>query len=70
MMIADNGKGFDSTKETMGNGLKNMKKRASEIGAQLFIDSIPGTGTTIKFELAFLNDISKRSLGRSKKMLN
>lgn len=52
MMIRDNGKGFDATKESSGNGLKNMKKRALEIGASLFIDSTPGNGTTIKLELA------------------
>jgi two-component system, NarL family, sensor histidine kinase UhpB len=52
MMISDNGKGFDITKESLGNGLKNMKKRAMEIGAQLLVDSAPGSGTTIKLELA------------------
>ena len=52
MMITDNGKGFDSNKETEGNGLKNMRKRASEMGAVLLIDSIPGNGTTIKLEMA------------------
>ena len=47
MLISDNGKGFDVTKEFIGNGLKNMKKRADEIGAKLLIDSNPGGGTTI-----------------------
>ncbi|HUR30376.1 MAG TPA: tetratricopeptide repeat protein, partial [Saprospiraceae bacterium] len=52
MLIRDNGKGFDTTNGFSGNGLKNMQRRASEIGAQLWIDSIPGAGTTIKLELA------------------
>ncbi len=52
MMIRDNGKGFDSSADFLGNGLKNMKKRASEIGAQLLIDSEPGSGTMIQLELA------------------
>src|SRR5687767_15598621 len=39
MLIEDNGKGFDRSNETEGNGLKNMKKRAAEIGAILHIDS-------------------------------
>jgi signal transduction histidine kinase len=52
MMIQDNGKGFDTSKESYGNGLKNMKKRAVEMRAQLWIDSMPGEGTTIKLELA------------------
>jgi len=51
MMIRDNGKGFDTSAVAAGNGLKNMKKRAMEIGALLLIDSIPGSGTTIKMEL-------------------
>ena len=52
MLISDNGKGFDRNNETHGNGLKNMKRRASEMGADLQIDSLPGNGTTIQLELA------------------
>jgi signal transduction histidine kinase len=52
MMIKDNGKGFDINKLTEGNGLKNMKKRANEIGADLVIDSYPGNGTTIQLRIA------------------
>jgi len=52
MMINDNGKGFDRNKENLGNGLRNMKKRAQEMGAVLHVDSLPGSGTTIKLELA------------------
>jgi signal transduction histidine kinase len=52
MMIRDNGKGFEVGKSTEGNGLKNMKKRAEEIGAKLVIDSFPGNGTTIHLSVA------------------
>ena len=52
MLIQDNGKGFDVKKSTGGNGLKNMKKRAIEIGAQLTIESFPGNGTTIQLSIA------------------
>ena len=52
MVISDNGKGFDTTKESLGNGLTNMQKRATEMRAQLLIDSVPGMGTIIKLELA------------------
>ena len=51
MLIRDNGKGFDVNKESQGNGLKNMKKRAQEIGANLLIESEIGTGTTLQFIL-------------------
>lgn len=49
MLIRDNGKGFDINKSSQGNGLKNMKKRAQEIGGQLIIESGAGIGTTIQF---------------------
>jgi len=52
ILIRDNGKGFDPYKPTEGNGIKNMKKRASEIGAKLLIDSFPGSGTTIQLQIA------------------
>jgi signal transduction histidine kinase len=52
MTIKDNGKGFNTNKETQGNGLKNMQKRASEMGAILKIDSEPGSGVAIKLEMA------------------
>lgn len=53
MLIKDNGKGFDTGLViTDGNGLKNMKKRAVEIGAQLVINSWPGNGTAIQLMVA------------------
>jgi two-component system sensor histidine kinase UhpB len=52
MLIRDNGKGFDITRSTEGNGIKNMRKRAEEIGGRLYIDSEPGHGTTIQLRIA------------------
>ncbi|HZY10557.1 MAG TPA: tetratricopeptide repeat protein [Bacteroidota bacterium] len=52
MLIRDNGKGFDTNKLTEGNGIKNMKKRALEIGAKLMIDSVLGEGTMIQLKVA------------------
>ncbi len=51
MVIRDNGIGFDMEHAQMGNGIKNMKRRAAEIGAQLLIESAEGKGTNI--ELSF-----------------
>jgi two-component system sensor histidine kinase UhpB len=51
MIIRDNGIGFDVNTESLGNGLKNMKKRALEIGANLLIESEAGEGTTLKLIL-------------------
>ena len=52
LSIRDNGKGFDQLRFVTGNGLKNMRKRAEEIGATFVIDSKPGNGTTIELKLA------------------
>jgi len=52
LLIRDNGKGFDVSQTTEGNGLKNMKKRANAIGADLLIDSHPGNGTIIQLMIA------------------
>jgi signal transduction histidine kinase/Tfp pilus assembly protein PilF len=51
MVIRDNGVGFDMENSKMGNGIKNMKRRAGEIGGQLLIESAEGKGTNI--ELSF-----------------
>jgi signal transduction histidine kinase len=45
--ILDNGKGFDTTLNTDGAGLHNLKNRAKMINADLSINSQPGNGTSI-----------------------
>ncbi|HKR04538.1 MAG TPA: two-component regulator propeller domain-containing protein [Bacteroidia bacterium] len=61
MNIKDDGKGFDTSpltplqkrgeyaeeKTLSGNGIRNMKKRAEELGGEMTIDSIHGGGTTL-----------------------
>ncbi len=44
----DNGKGFDAGARFLGNGLKNIKQRATEINAQVMIYSKPIKGTTVQ----------------------
>ena len=51
MMIEDDGKGFYSNSVTGGNGLGNMQGRATECNGFIFLDSVPGKGTTIRFEM-------------------
>jgi len=48
--IKDDGKGFDITKTTEGNGLKNINRRIKEIKYQLYIQSAPSKGTAILFQ--------------------
>jgi len=52
MLIRDNGNGFDITQLKQGNGLKNMRNRAGEMGAVISIDSLQGEGTTIQLKVA------------------
>lgn len=47
MVIMDNGKGFDLDQHSSGNGLKNMRGRAKDMKAEIRIDSIIGTGTSV-----------------------
>jgi|GEM_PF-2807006 len=48
--ITDNGSGFDITRldESATLGLNNLRFRAECIGAELSIDSHPGSGTTVR----------------------
>jgi len=47
-VISDDGKGFDADALSSRNGLKNMRKRAQEIGSKISIRSQPGNGTMIR----------------------
>jgi signal transduction histidine kinase len=53
LQIADDGIGFEISGEYDGNGLSSIKKRATDRGGELEIDSMPGTGTrtTLRVEL-------------------
>lgn len=45
--ISDDGKGFDPKTVKNGNGLHNMHKRAQEMGAEISIEPILGSGTSV-----------------------
>ncbi len=49
--IKDNGKGFFSSKDWPGTGLKNIKKRTSILKGNLIINSTHDTGTQIKVQI-------------------
>lgn len=61
LIVSDDGKGFDIDRERKqegeestsipGLGLRNMSSRASLIGAEFFMNSIPGQGTTAKLKI-------------------
>jgi ligand-binding sensor domain-containing protein/signal transduction histidine kinase len=57
LKIKDDGRGFDiaqmklmAAKSLSGNGLNNMKRRASEMKGECLIESSPGAGTTVHLE--------------------
>jgi len=52
LSVRDNGKGFDPVKKSMGNGLGNMKERASSMNGRVNIISSPGEGVAVEVRVA------------------
>ena len=55
--IADNGKGFNTTRNGRGFGLKTMRERAEELGGTLTIESELGKGTAVAVSLPIEEEI-------------
>ena len=57
IVISDDGVGFNAAARARGEfpqfGLSTMRERAESIGGSLTIDSTPGSGTTVRFELPY-----------------
>jgi PAS domain S-box-containing protein len=51
LLIQDNGKGFDTTKQTQGIGLLNMLNRAETLGGTMKIDSKPMEGCRLLIQI-------------------
>ncbi len=53
LTVKDNGRGFDqnTTSNGHGRGLHGLRERASELGAELIIDSPAGAGTVVTLKL-------------------
>ena len=49
--ITDNGHGFDAEHARQGNGLKNMHRRMKSVGGTVSLQSTPGAGTSVCFEV-------------------
>lgn len=45
--IKDNGKGFDDEIISLGNGIRNMKKRAHDLGGNLGVETMINNGTSV-----------------------
>jgi signal transduction histidine kinase len=48
--IDDDGKGFDPSSISRGDGLNNLEQRADVVGGRAVVDSEPGRGTTVRIE--------------------
>lgn len=53
LVIEDNGKGFDPSRNQNGNGLRNLHERAKALQAELVLTSQPNHGTTIELSFYF-----------------
>ncbi len=52
LKVSDNGRGFDTAKESDGHGLNSMQERAGSIGGQVELISQAGQGTTVTLRVA------------------
>jgi ligand-binding sensor domain-containing protein/signal transduction histidine kinase len=53
LRVEDDGVGFDEKKIIPGNGLRNLRRRASEMHGNVRISTSPGKGTVVEFEVPF-----------------
>jgi signal transduction histidine kinase len=51
IVIADNGRGFDASAATDGNGLNNLRSRLQKLGGSCIVESQVGRGTTVRIRL-------------------
>ncbi len=51
LMIADNGKGFQTTQNTTGFGLQGMRERTEALGGSFTLESAPGCGCRVEVRI-------------------
>lgn len=51
LQLKDDGIGFDINKESVGIGLKNIKKRSEMIGGKYYLESTPDSGTQLSISI-------------------
>ncbi|MDQ4002542.1 MAG: PAS domain S-box protein, partial [Actinomycetota bacterium] len=54
--VEDDGQGFDPEEVSAGMGTKGMRERARALGGDLKVESEPGKGTKVRFEMALEQD--------------
>lgn len=59
VIVEDNGRGFDATQPTEGNGLNNMEQRLVEMGGECRVFSEPSRGCVVEFKMPLLHPIRR-----------
>jgi PAS domain S-box-containing protein len=49
--VSDDGRGFDATNARTGMGQQTMSQRAHQLGGELRVESAPGEGTRVRFQI-------------------
>jgi signal transduction histidine kinase len=57
--VTDNGVGFNYAGATEGHGLRNMRERAFGVGGQLVVDTAPGRGSRVRFEVPVRSEVTR-----------
>jgi signal transduction histidine kinase/DNA-binding NarL/FixJ family response regulator len=72
LTVADDGKGFDpeAVERSAGMGLDHMRERAQALGGLVEIESAPGRGTEVRFELLGVGDAADQLTGQSELALD
>jgi signal transduction histidine kinase/DNA-binding NarL/FixJ family response regulator len=72
LTVADNGQGFDpeAVKGSVGMGLDHMRERARALGGVVEVDSSPGKGTEVRFELLGVSDAAGQLPSRPERGLD
>lgn len=63
IVVDDDGVGFDQSTVAEGRGLINMRDRVESVGGNVVVDSQPGRGTRINFELPVVPLAAAQSSG-------
>jgi signal transduction histidine kinase len=51
IVIADNGRGFETNSPSDRHGVKNLSARLAALGGNCRVESAPGQGTTVRIRL-------------------
>lgn len=65
--IADDGQGFAPAGGKTGMGMSNMRARIAELGGKFDVQSAPGQGTTVAFDVPLVSEQQRREQAQQEK---